>query len=152
MASYDFGYTWVWTHGHLVPLAAFAALSALAVWRKWPRWVTGVCVVVALWAAAGFAITQYVLGAREIVDVFARLDADGAETAAQLDGLVLGLVGPVLAVEVSGQGGRSGKQETGGHRHNTNAHRPHNYTHRAIPTAREWLPHLWLRIAKPSAS
>ena len=64
MTSFDFGYTWVWTHGHLVPLAAFAALFAVAVWRRWSRWLAGVCAALALWAAAGFAITQHVLGAR----------------------------------------------------------------------------------------
>jgi len=63
MTSYDFGYTWVWTHGHLVPLAAFGTLAALGLWRRWPRWLAGVCTVLALWAAAGFAITQLVLRA-----------------------------------------------------------------------------------------
>ncbi len=63
MTSYDFGYTWVWTHGHLLPLAAFSGLVALAVWRRWSRWLAGAFALLALWAAAGFAITQHVLRA-----------------------------------------------------------------------------------------
>ncbi len=61
--TYDFGYTWVWTHGHLVPFAVFAAFIAVSVWRRWPRWLTAVGGVLALWALAGFAITQVVLRA-----------------------------------------------------------------------------------------
>ena len=69
MTSFDFGYTWVWTHGHLVPLAAFAALFAVAVWRRWSRWLAGVCAALALWGAAGFVITQHVLGANQPLDL-----------------------------------------------------------------------------------
>jgi len=69
MTSFDFGYTWVWTHGHLVPLAVFAALFAVAVWRRWSRWLAGLCAALALWAAAGFVITQQVLGANRPLDL-----------------------------------------------------------------------------------
>ncbi len=69
MTSFDFGYTWVWTHGHLVPLVAFSALVALAVWRKWSRWLAGAFAALALWAAAGFVITQHVLGANRPLDL-----------------------------------------------------------------------------------
>ncbi len=69
MTSFDFGYTWVWTHGHLVPLVAFSALVALAVWRKWSRWLAGAFAALALWGAAGFVITQHVLGANRPLDL-----------------------------------------------------------------------------------
>lgn len=63
--TYDFGYTWVWTHGHLVPFAVFAVFIAVSVWRRWPRWLTALGGVLALWALAGFAITQVVLRANQ---------------------------------------------------------------------------------------
>ncbi len=65
MTSFDFGYTWVWTHGHLVPLAIFAVLLGLAVWRKWSTWLLAVFAALSLWAAAGFVIVQHVLNANQ---------------------------------------------------------------------------------------
>jgi hypothetical protein len=35
----DFGYTWPWTHGHLVVVAAAAALLAVAWARRW-HWLS----------------------------------------------------------------------------------------------------------------
>jgi SAM-dependent methyltransferase len=67
--SYDFGYTWVWTHGHLVPFGLFGALAAVSAWRRWPRWVTGLAGVLALWALAGFGITQIVLRANRPMEL-----------------------------------------------------------------------------------
>jgi len=61
--AYDFGYSWVFTHGHLVPFGVFLAIALLSAWRRWPRWVTGLAGVVAAWALAGFVITQVVFGA-----------------------------------------------------------------------------------------
>jgi SAM-dependent methyltransferase len=63
MTTYDFGYTWVWTHGHLVPFALFVAMGAVALWRRWPRWIAALSGVLALWALAGFLITQLVMDA-----------------------------------------------------------------------------------------
>jgi SAM-dependent methyltransferase len=65
MTSLDFGYTWVWTHGHLVPLAVFALLTGLVVWRRWPRWLAVLCGAGALWSLAGFLVVQVVLGANQ---------------------------------------------------------------------------------------
>jgi SAM-dependent methyltransferase len=69
MTGYDFGYTWIWTHGHLVPAAAFGAAAALAAWRRWPRWLTGVLAVLSLWAVTGFAIIQLVFGANSPMEL-----------------------------------------------------------------------------------
>ena len=67
--TYDFGYTWVWTHGHLVPFGIFLAFASLSAWRGWPRWLTGLAGVLALWALAGFAITQVVLRANQPMEL-----------------------------------------------------------------------------------
>lgn len=61
MTSYDFGYNWGWTHGHLLPMAIFAVIAALSLWRRWPRWVAAIAGVGALWALGGFLIVQFVL-------------------------------------------------------------------------------------------
>jgi len=56
----DFGYTWPWTHGHLIVLGAATALLVLAWWRRWhwlPKMVFG---VVAVWAIAAFLVVQTV--------------------------------------------------------------------------------------------
>lgn len=67
MGTFDFGYTWVWTHGHLVPLAVFALLAGIAVWRRWPRWLTVLFGAGAVWALAGFLVVQVVLQANQPV-------------------------------------------------------------------------------------
>lgn len=69
MTSYDFGYTWIWTHGHLVPAGAFAAAAGLAAWRRWPRWLTAVLAVLALWALGGFIVTQAVFRANSPLEL-----------------------------------------------------------------------------------
>lgn len=65
MSAYDFGYSLVWTHGHLVPLGLFAALTACAVWRKWPRVLTALFAAGAVWSLAGFLVVQIVFEANE---------------------------------------------------------------------------------------
>jgi SAM-dependent methyltransferase len=62
----DFGYTWPWTHGHLIVLGAAAALLALAWLRRWhwlPKLAFG---VVAIWAIAAFLVVQTVLRFNEL--------------------------------------------------------------------------------------
>ena len=63
MNSYDFGYTWTWTHGHLIPLAVFVTIAGVAAWRRWPRWITVAGAVLSLWALCGFLIVQIVMRA-----------------------------------------------------------------------------------------
>ena len=69
MDTYDFGYSLLWTHGHLIPFAIAAGVLALALWRKWPRWLSVAAGVVALWSVAGFAVVQVVLRANRPVDL-----------------------------------------------------------------------------------
>lgn len=51
--TYDFGYSWPFTYGHLLVFAAGLALAAGAWWRQWSRWVIGIGAIVALWGLAG---------------------------------------------------------------------------------------------------
>lgn len=62
MTTFDFGYSWVWTHGHLVPFGLFGLLATAAIWRGWARWIAVVAGTLAVWAFAGFLITQVVIG------------------------------------------------------------------------------------------
>jgi SAM-dependent methyltransferase len=56
----SFGYTWPWTHGHLVVLAAAASLFALAWFRKW-HWLWRLAFgLVGVWALAAFLVVQTV--------------------------------------------------------------------------------------------
>ena len=57
----DFGYTWPWTHGHLVVVALVAPLLWLAWTRRWHWLPKALIVAVAAWALAAFAVTQTVL-------------------------------------------------------------------------------------------
>jgi SAM-dependent methyltransferase len=56
----DFGYTWPWTHGHLVITALTLPLFGLAWRRRWPRVVTALLAVAALWSVAAFLVVQLV--------------------------------------------------------------------------------------------
>ena len=57
----DFGYTWPWTHGHLVVVGIAAALLGLAWWRRW-HWIPKLAFgLVAVWAIAAFLVVQTVL-------------------------------------------------------------------------------------------
>lgn len=60
-AGYDFGYTWPWTHGHLVAAAVLGAVAWLL--RKRMRGaVAAVLALCSVWALAGFLIVQFVFG------------------------------------------------------------------------------------------
>jgi SAM-dependent methyltransferase len=56
----DFGYTWPWTHGHLVITALALPLACLAWRRGWARVVTALLALVALWSIAAFLVVQFV--------------------------------------------------------------------------------------------
>lgn len=59
MAPLDFGYTWPWTHGHLVLAALAASGWLLARWRKWPVWMRLPLAAFTIWAVAGFLILLF---------------------------------------------------------------------------------------------
>lgn len=61
-ATFDFGYSWVWTSAHLIPLSLFAILFLLGLRLRWPRWIPALCAVLALWSLAGFLIVRFVAG------------------------------------------------------------------------------------------
>jgi SAM-dependent methyltransferase len=57
----DFGYTWPWTHGHLVIVAVGLALLVVAWIRRWHWLPTLVLALVTVWAIAAFVVVQSVL-------------------------------------------------------------------------------------------
>ena len=59
--TYDFGYTWLWNYGHLIPVGVFGCLAVVARRFVWPRWIGVVSVMLALWGVAGLLIVQVVL-------------------------------------------------------------------------------------------
>jgi SAM-dependent methyltransferase len=61
LSAYDFGYTWPWTHGHLVAACALALIAWFGR-RRLPKWVTGLVAGLAVYAFAGFLVVQLVLG------------------------------------------------------------------------------------------
>src|SRR5262245_52625766 len=59
--TYDFGYNWIVSYGHAIPLAVFGAAAGLAVWRGWPRWPAWcprAAAARAVWGPAGLLITH----------------------------------------------------------------------------------------------
>jgi SAM-dependent methyltransferase len=56
----DFGYTWPWTHGHLVVVGVAMPLVWLAWARRWHWLAKTLLVLVALWAVAAFLVVQFV--------------------------------------------------------------------------------------------
>ncbi len=65
MPPVDFGYTWPWTHGHLVLAALAGAVWLLAWWRKWAVWIRLPLAAFTIWAAVGFLIVCFVLRMNE---------------------------------------------------------------------------------------
>ena len=61
LVRYDFGYEWPWTLGHLIGAALFA-LAAYAAWRVSRPRVGLVFAALSVWAIAGAAIVNLVLG------------------------------------------------------------------------------------------
>lgn len=51
--TYDFGYSWPFTAGHLLVMAGAVSLAALGWWRQWGRWLIAAGLGLALWALAG---------------------------------------------------------------------------------------------------
>jgi SAM-dependent methyltransferase len=62
-ATFDFGYPWFLSYGHLVILLPAVALLLLAYARKWPKWPMVLLSVVALWSCAAFLVTRFVFNA-----------------------------------------------------------------------------------------
>ena len=60
ISSIDYGYTWPWTHGHLI----VAGVLLLVAWvlRKRLKWLAAIMAGLGVWALAGFFIVNYVLG------------------------------------------------------------------------------------------
>jgi SAM-dependent methyltransferase len=58
--TYDFGYSWFITWGHLVPIVLFGGLAALGLWLKWRRWLVIASSLLAIWGVAGLLITHFV--------------------------------------------------------------------------------------------
>lgn len=54
----DFGYSWQWTHGHLVIAGIALAFCALIWARKWSRVLLALTAAVALWAFAAFLVVR----------------------------------------------------------------------------------------------
>jgi SAM-dependent methyltransferase len=58
--TYDFGYSWPITWGHLVPILLFGGLAALGWWLRWRRWLLIASSLLAVWGVAGLLITHFV--------------------------------------------------------------------------------------------
>ena len=73
----DFGYHWIWTYGHLVPLAAFSLVTIVSVLLNGPLWLTASAAVCALWLAAGFWVMRFVVNMNQLGSLPTRLFAQG---------------------------------------------------------------------------
>ena len=62
----DFGYSWFWTYGHLIAVAALAGAAAASGALGGPTWVTATAVVLSAWAAAGFLVVWRVVRMNEL--------------------------------------------------------------------------------------
>lgn len=58
-ASFDFGYPWWLSYGHLPLLGCGAALFALGYARKWPRWTMLLLGAFLLWAGAALLVERF---------------------------------------------------------------------------------------------
>jgi len=73
----DFGYHWIWTYGHLIPLATFSLATIASVLLKGPLWLTASAAVFALWSAAGFWVMRFVVNMNQLGSLPTRLFAQG---------------------------------------------------------------------------
>ena len=62
----DFGYSWFWTYGHLIPAAGLAAVSTAAIALSAPLWVGLGALALALWATAAFVVMRFVVRMDEL--------------------------------------------------------------------------------------
>ena len=96
--TYDFGYTWYYTSGHLLVLVVFAALATLSYWRQWPSLATGLLAFGAVWGLAGAVIVHQVLQLNEPQRLPAEFLAEGKGRVLDLGaGSGRGTVGLLLA-------------------------------------------------------
>ena len=57
-AAFDFGYSAIWTHGHLLP-AALGAAIALPAWRRgWSLWILVPAALLCTWSLTAFVALQ----------------------------------------------------------------------------------------------
>lgn len=73
----DFGYHWIWTYGHLIPLATFALATIASVLLNGPLWLTASAAGIALWSAAGFWVMRFVVNMNQLGSLPTRLFAQG---------------------------------------------------------------------------
>jgi SAM-dependent methyltransferase len=57
----DLGYHWIWTYGHLIPLAMFSLAMTTSILLEGPVFLTMGTAAMALWAAAGFWVMRFVV-------------------------------------------------------------------------------------------
>ena len=62
-ASFDFGYPWWLSYGHVVVLIPAALLLAFAFARKWSRWLVVVLCTLVLWSGTALAVTRFMFNA-----------------------------------------------------------------------------------------
>jgi SAM-dependent methyltransferase len=58
--DFDFGYSWIWTYGHLLPTALFAVSAGIALPAGAPAWVWVPLSALAMWALTGFLVSRFV--------------------------------------------------------------------------------------------
>ncbi|MGC4082237.1 MAG: class I SAM-dependent methyltransferase [Vicinamibacterales bacterium] len=54
--TYDFGYSWPYTSGHLLVCLAGVAMLLASRWRAWPGWTLALGGVIAIWGAVGATV------------------------------------------------------------------------------------------------
>jgi SAM-dependent methyltransferase len=64
---YDFGYSWPFTHGHLLVFTSALALAAFGAWRRWRPWLVLVMGLVAVWGLVGWAVMHHAIQINEPV-------------------------------------------------------------------------------------
>ncbi len=73
----DIGYHWIWTYGHLIPLATFSLATIASVLLNGPLWLTASAAGIALWSAAGFWVMRFVVNMNQLGGLPTRRFAQG---------------------------------------------------------------------------